>query len=41
VTIPSMVEIEPWTTLEAARVAFVDAMLSGQVGRRYHGPDQN
>jgi short-subunit dehydrogenase len=39
VTIPSMVEIEPWTTLEAARVAFVEAMLSGQVGRRYHSPD--
>jgi short-subunit dehydrogenase len=36
VTIPSMVETEPWTTLEAARVAFMGATLSGQVGRRYH-----
>ncbi len=41
VTIPSMVEIEPWSALEAARVAFVEAMLSGQVGRRYQGPDQD
>src|ERR1700716_1943327 len=40
VTIPSMVEIGPWTTLEAARVAFVKATLSGQVGQRYHSPDQ-
>jgi short-subunit dehydrogenase len=40
VTIPSIVEIEPWATLEAARVAFVEAMLSGQVGRRYQSPDQ-
>jgi short-subunit dehydrogenase len=38
VTIPSMVEIEPWTTLEAARVAFMEATLSGQVGRRYRRP---
>jgi short-subunit dehydrogenase len=40
VTIPSMAEIGPWTTLEAARVAFVKATLSGQVGQRYHSPDQ-
>jgi uncharacterized protein len=41
VTIPSMVELGPWIVLEAARVAFVEAMLSGQVGRRYQGPDQD
>jgi uncharacterized protein len=41
VTIPSMVEIKPWTTLEAARVAFVEAMLSGKVGRRYRSPGQD
>ncbi|HMG49602.1 MAG TPA: SDR family NAD(P)-dependent oxidoreductase [Inquilinus sp.] len=41
VTIPSMVEIEPWTTLEAARVAFYGATLSGQVGQRYHGPGRD
>jgi uncharacterized protein len=39
VTIPSMVDIEPWTTLEAARAAFIGATLSGQVGRRYHRND--
>jgi hypothetical protein len=37
VTIPSMVEIDPWTALENARTAFVEAALSGQVGRRYLG----
>ncbi len=35
VTIPSMVEMEPWTALENARTAFMQATLSGQVGRRY------
>jgi uncharacterized protein len=35
VTIPSMGEVETWTTLEAARVAFIEATLSGQVARRY------
>ncbi len=37
VTIPSMVEMEPWTALENARTAFMEATLSGQVGRRYLG----
>jgi uncharacterized protein len=36
VTIPSLVGIEPWATLEAARIAFMKATLSGQVGQRYY-----
>jgi short-subunit dehydrogenase len=41
VTIPSIIDVEPWTTLEAARVAFMEATLSGQVGRRYGSADQD
>jgi short-subunit dehydrogenase len=40
VTIPSMMEIATWTTLESARIAFIEATLSGQVGQRYHSPGQ-
>jgi hypothetical protein len=36
VTIPSLVGIEPWATLEAARIAFMKATLSGQVSQRYY-----
>jgi len=35
VTIPSMVEVEPWVKLEAARIAFWESTLSGRVGPRY------
>jgi len=41
VTIPSMVDVEPWTTWEAARVTFMGTTLSGQVGRRYRRPGQD
>lgn len=41
VTIPSMVDVKPWTTWEAARVTFMGTTLSGQVGRRYRRPGQD
>jgi short-subunit dehydrogenase len=41
VTIPSMVDMTPWTTLEAARIAFFKATLSGRVGQRYVRPDHD
>jgi uncharacterized protein len=35
VTIPSMLDEQPWTALEAARSEFVKAMMSGKVAVRY------
>ena len=35
VTIPSMLDEQAWTALEAARSEFVKAMMSGRVGVRY------
>ena len=34
-TIHSMVDLEPWIALEAARLKFMKAALSGQVAPRY------
>jgi hypothetical protein len=35
ITIPSMLDEQAWTALEAARAEFVKAMMSGRVGVRY------
>jgi uncharacterized protein len=35
VTIPSMLDEQPWTALEAARTEFVKAVMSGKVAFRY------
>jgi len=35
VTLPSMLEQQPWTALEAARLAFMKSTLSGHVAPRY------
>lgn len=35
VTIPSMLDEQPWTALEAARREFVKALMSGKVAVRY------
>jgi short-subunit dehydrogenase len=41
VTMPSMTDVATWSTLEAARIAFMKAMLSGQVGERYESSGQH
>jgi uncharacterized protein len=35
VTIPSMLDEQPWTALEAARTEFVKAVMSGKIAFRY------
>ena len=35
VTIPSMLDEQAWTALEAARAEFVKAMMSGKIAVRY------
>jgi uncharacterized protein len=40
VTIPSIIDMATWSMLEAARVAFKKATLSGQVAQRYCSPGQ-
>lgn len=37
VTVPSMLDVGTWNTLEAARVEFMKATMSGKVAPRYHG----
>src|SRR6218665_2456637 len=37
VTVPSLPDIQTWNALETARVAFMKAIMSGQVASRYHG----
>jgi hypothetical protein len=35
VTIPSILDEQPWTALEAARTEFVKAVMSGKIAFRY------
>ncbi|HVJ51518.1 MAG TPA: SDR family oxidoreductase [Aliidongia sp.] len=35
VTVPSMLDLQPWNDLEAARTEFVTSVMSGQVAPRY------
>ena len=37
VTVPSLPDVQTWNALETARVAFMKAIMSGQVASRYHG----
>jgi hypothetical protein len=36
VTVPSMPDVRTWSTLEAARVEFLKAVMYGKVAPRYH-----
>ncbi|ATB27634.1 SDR family oxidoreductase [Melittangium boletus DSM 14713] len=36
VTVPSMPDVRTWNSLETARVAFMKAIMSGEVASRYH-----
>ncbi len=37
VTVPSVLDVRTWNALEAARVEFMKATMSGKVASRYHG----